>query len=357
MAPRRPVSLHLVAVGKNDRVGFGSRGTRRGGNILVGVLVLVVILVLLVSLIQSLTTTPREEAVSQQAYLDAVLPLVERSTQAGKDLAAIREDPVKLGRDGTNRAVDRISQENEFILRDLQAVPVPKQTAIAHSLLIGTLAHRRAGTIRFRGSIDRATSPDVPAQAAAEGLTEVGRDLTAGDRSYLLFRESLVNPERPMPDSKWIVNENDWRSGVLAYWVESMRNKAGTRPVHDVAIIANAVTTTPPDLRVEGEPPNPVLAVIPPSAHLAVQAIVVNKGNSPESRVQAEATVVATTNNQVIDRVSDAISLNAGQNRTLIFKLKPPPVNTPFKLMIKVGPVPGDPTPQDGEFSRDYVVR
>src|SRR4051812_13048319 len=86
-------------------------------------LVLVLLLALSFVAIRGMASSgsdSRSRRLAEQAYLDEMRPLIERSTQEGADLVAARDDAGKLGRVGVTRRLAHLQDEAGRVLRDVR---------------------------------------------------------------------------------------------------------------------------------------------------------------------------------------------------------------------------------------------
>src|SRR3954469_15066088 len=75
-------------------------------------------------------------------YVDAVRPLVDRSSQEGSELADLRNQAITLGRDGIQRRLDRGQREGAALLKEGRQLDPPKSLREGQDLFIATLAIR-----------------------------------------------------------------------------------------------------------------------------------------------------------------------------------------------------------------------
>ena len=316
---------------------------------LVGVLLTLVVLSL--SAAFSARSEGRSRRLAQLAYLDQVRPLVERSSGQGADVAQVRAEAVRLGRDGISRRLGRVTRQARDVLRGVEAIRPPASLTTAHSVLVATMAVRaRAATVledALAGAL-RAGAPDP----SIDAMVEAAEDVLAADRTYRVFLESL--PRHPglraplMPESAWATDTEQWARPELAAFVATLRSTATLAPVHDVRVLL--VATEPSAVGTEGG-----ASVLPLMRSLRLQIVVANTGNEAERAVP----VVASLNGPggELDTARDFVDLAPGQRRALTLGGLRPVPGGPSRLDVVVGPVNGEGALEDNRRTMLLVVR
>ena len=272
-----------------------------------------------------------------QVYLDQVRPGVQHSTEEGADLADIRANAAKLGRDGVDRRLDRLGQTVENTLTSMESLSPPPSMRVAHAYLVATLGVRAKGVRAARSAFDAALtdaqSADAGVQAAVDQLVAVGQDLTLGDRAYGLFAGALPPKVDPPPGSIWITSPSDWMPAELPAYVTLLRSSASVTPVHDLAMIA--FQTDPPAVTTLADGTE----VIPASKAMSVSMVIQNIGNQTERQVTVS--VLLTFANGAQQSLRDFIDLSAGQRRAITLQSLHPETGSSGTLQVIVQPVPG----------------
>ncbi|MEY2568845.1 MAG: hypothetical protein QOE35_3374 [Actinomycetota bacterium] len=317
-------------------------------------LVLVILLALSFVAVRGMASSgsdSRSRRLAEQAYLDEMRPVVERSTQEGADLVAARGDAGKLGRVGVTRRLAQLQDEAAGLLRDVHGAHPPSSLASAHSLLESTMF------IRSRAVGGLAAS--LPEALAAEGSGDVvkrmataGADLETADGIYAVFRRSLAppggTPAASMPPSRWVPRPGFWSEGELRALVSTLRANSTLAPVHDVAVIV--VSTNPTAVGKEGE-----ADVLPPSKTLRLEVVVANVGNTREKQVPVVAAI--TTPTGAMDTARQFVDLAPGQRLTVTLGGLQPTRNEQLSLGVRAGPVAGESNVADNEIIRALLVR
>ena len=322
-------------------------GRHRRRWIALGVVLTVVVLAV------DAAVSSRSEAPARQqatlAYLDAVRPLVERSSQEGTDLADVRTNAISLGRDGIGRRLDRVSREADSVLRESRKLDPPSTLREANELLLATFAIRTkaAGTMRQALSDALGTQPAEP---AVNGLVEAEKDMVAADRAYELFMAALPPrlPGTAPPASKWETDEQGWDRAVLTSFVGALRSSQVLSPVHDLAVAL--VLVEPAAVGHENEN-----VVLPVAKNLRLQIVVTDTGNEGEKHVTVTATITPAAIGPT-DTARDFVDLAPGQRRTVVLGTLRPVVNTPFSLTVRIDPVPGETNVSDNEKTLTFVM-
>jgi hypothetical protein len=292
----------------------------------------------------------RSRRLAEQVYLDEMRATIERSTQQGADLAGVRRDAAKLGRDGVTRRLGQLQRESAAVLREVERADPPASLHEAHTLLESTMF------IRSRAAASLATT--LPAALSAEradlvaSMAASGDDLATADRTYAVFRRSLAPPgKRPaasLPPSRWVVAPGAWSEGELRALLSTLRATASLAPVHDVAVIL--VVTDPAAVGKQDD-----ADVLPSSRTLRLEVVVANVGNEAEKQVPVVAAV--TTTSGATDTARQFVDLAPGQRRTVTLGGLQPTRNEELALGVRAGPVAGEANTEDNEISRTLLVR
>lgn len=308
------------------------------------------LVVLSVSMVSSAQTDGPGRRFSELGYLDAMRPLVERSSAQGQDLAQVRSQGLRLGREVVSRQLARVSQGGQAVLAEVEKAEPPESLATAHSILVATMAVRsRAATI-FDSAVAQGYGAG-PLGPLADALSRVGDDLLAADRTYQVFLESLPASDgvaATMPTSRWLADGRPWDHTELTVFVATLRSSAASSPVHDLSVLV--VTTRPPAVGSEGP-----ASVLPIARAFEVEVVVANLGNSPERSVPVVATLLGGGGSS--ETVRDSVDLQPGQRRSLTLNgLRPVPPG-PGALTVAVGPVAGEANPGDNQRVMPVVLR
>ncbi len=288
---------------------------------------------------------------AQLAYIDQVRPQIERSTDQGASLAQVRNDAVRLGRQGIARSMARTTRESRAVLAAVQAAKPPPPQATAHSILVAMAAIR----VRVASSVAEglaAAMTDGPAEPSVESLARAGEEMVASDRIYQVFLESLPRPDGVggpvLPKSAWASDPHLWARPELRALVASLRSSTTTSAVHDVGVLT--VVTNPVAVGTEGN-----ASVLPLVGTLRVEVVVANTGNTGERAVPVVATLVGPAGET--DTARDFVDLSPGQRRSVpLGGLRPVP-GGPSTLKVVVGPVDGESSIPDNELSLALVLR
>jgi hypothetical protein len=282
------------------------------------------------------------------AYLDAVRPLVERSTQEGADLADVRTNAISLGRDGIGRRLDRVSRDADAVLAESRKLQPPTTLRDANELLLATFAIRSKAAASMRQAFNDALGTQPP-DPAVNGLVDAAKDMDAADRSYELFLTSIPpGPATSPGSSTWVTDDQNWDRTVLTMFVGALRSSQVLSPVHDLAVAL--VLVDPAAVGLENG-----AAVIPAARNLHLQIVVTNSGNEAEKHVTVSATISPAAIGPT-DMARDFVDLAPGQRRTVVLGTLRPVLNTPFTLTVRIEPVPGETNVADNEKTMTFVM-
>ncbi len=317
------------------------------------VVVLAVLTVLTVGIIVlgANHTSPSEARTEALAYLDRVRPVIERSSAAGRDIAALRDKAVTLERGLLERELARAAAESDAALVDARAIPATKGGALAQDLLVGALGGRATAVKGLRSALGQALDASTPVLPAVQALADVGRDLEAADGAYRLFTRNLPPGGDAPPESRWVADAVSWSTPVLGSFVTALRNSKVLAPVHDLAVLVAA-----PDPGPVGKEEGGILVLAQVST-VHLQVVVANQGNQAEQNVPVMASTQAFDGSPSVPK-RVVVDLQPGQRRSIDnLELLPPPVGVTFGIIVRVGAVP-DSKPVDDEFPvRQYVLR
>ncbi|HWC09771.1 MAG TPA: hypothetical protein VG455_00965, partial [Acidimicrobiales bacterium] len=258
---------------------------------------------LLVSLVSSAGSDGPARRFTEQGYLDRMRPLVERSSAQGADLARVRSQGLRLGREAVLRQLQRVTQDARAVLTEVAAADPPPSLSVARSVLLTTMAVRARAAAAAEDGFAQAYAA-VPLATPVEILAAAGEDAVAADRTYAIFLESLPAFEGArspvLPPSRWVVDPKLWERGELTVFVGVLRASASPTPVHDLTLLL--VTIKPPAVGTEG--PTPVLPLV---RAFQVDVVVANVGNAAERNVPVTATLASVSG--PTERVQGSVDL------------------------------------------------
>lgn len=316
--------------------------------VLVGLLLSAV--VLSVNMVSSAQTDGPGRRFSQLAYLDAMRPVIERSSAQGADLAAVRSQGLRLGRETVRRQTARVSQGAREVLTEVEKAEPPESLATVHSVLVATMAVRARSATAVDAAMGQVYTT-APLGPVVESLSRASEDLLAADHTYRVFVESLpagMGAPPTVPRSRWLGDGRPWDPTELGVFVATLRSSATASAVHDVSMLV--VTTKPPAVGSEGP-----ASVLPIPRAFQVEVVVANVGNSPERNVAVVATLAGVRESR--EAVRGTVDLEVGQRRSLTLGgLRPVPAG-PGALTVAVGPVPGEENRADNERILPVVLR
>jgi hypothetical protein len=308
------------------------------------------LLVLMVNGAMSARSKGPATRLAQLAYLDAVRPHVERSTEHGADLATVRDDASRLGRAGVAERLDKVTADARAVARAVQRVDPPPSMGTAHALLVSTVLIRARAAEAVGDGLAGALGTDPP-EPAVQLLARAGSDMVTADGTYRVFLDALPrvegNPAGAMPPSTWAPEGRGWSEPELSAIVRSLRSTSTLAPVHDVAVLL--FTTEPAAVGTEG-----ATSVLPAVKTLRLQVVVANTGNEPARRV---AVVAALTADGVTDTARDFVDMAPGQRVAVTLGGLRPVAGATMTLAVTAGPVEGETSTADNQQARAVVFR
>lgn len=325
----------------------GRRPRRRGRRLVLVAFVLTLVVLAINAAVSSRSSgTVRRQATL--AYADSVRPLVEQSTQAGADVADVRNGAVTLGRDGVDRRLERVARGSDTVLQAARSLKTPAEARNAHDLLVAVLAIRSQAALAVRQGFADALGTE-PSQKSVDELVAAGRSMAAADQAYSLFIGALPKGFPALPPSQWLADADAWSQPALAALVSSLRASLSQTPVHDLQVLL--VTVEPSAVGTEG-----TNAVLPPAKNLRVSIVVADVGNSPERRVTVTATLTPAAGAPT-DTARDFVDLAPGQRRTVVLGTLRPAVGPGSTLTVRIEPVAGETSVADNEKTVGFVMR
>lgn len=306
---------------------------------------------LLVSVVAPAGSDGPARRYSEQAYLDRMRPLVERSTEQGVALTRTRAQALRLGRDAVQRQLMRVTQDAQAVRDEVERTDSPESLSVVRSVLVTTMAVRARVAAAVREGFAQAYAPTA-ATAPVDLLARAGEQAVAADRTYEVFLESLPAVEGArsaiMPQSRWVADARLWDRTELTVFVGAVRASASPTPVHELVMLV--VSTKPPAVGTEGP-----ASVLPVVKAFQLEVVVANVGNAAERKVPVVATLTSATG--PAETVQEAVDLEPGQRLSLTLNgLRPVPPG-PGTLRVVVGPVPGEANVADNERVQPVVLR
>ncbi|HEX2698747.1 MAG TPA: hypothetical protein VHM89_00900 [Acidimicrobiales bacterium] len=306
--------------------------------------------VLLVNAAFSSSDNPSRR-LAQLAYLDRVRPEIDQSTAQGASLAEVRDDAVRLGRDGATRRVARVKRDADGVVAAVRKAKPPESLATAHSILLATVAIRARVAASMASGLTAALT-DGPPEPAVDALVKAGEEMVASDQTYKVFVDAMPTPAGVtaplLPASTWAPDPLLWTRSELGAFVASIRSSTTLTAVHDVSVLT--VMTDPVQVATDGN-----TAVLPVVKTLRLDIVVANTGNAAEKRVPVVATLVGPAGE--VDTARDFIDLAPGQRRAVPLGGLRPLEGGPSTLTVVIGPVDGEASFPDNERSLALVLR
>jgi hypothetical protein len=310
-----------------------SRPIRRRGRrwLLFGVLATVAVLAVNAA-ISARSSAPARQ-LAEQSYLDQVLPIIQDSTQEGRDVESVRRDAIQVSGATITGRLDQVVGSAQQSFASLRRIAPPKSMETAHDLLVATLAVRADGARSLRQALAAALSGQ-PTNTAVSVLASVGAELEGSDKTYALFVEAVPTVGVQLPPSQWVGDPSVYSETNLTVLLASLRSAASLAPVHDLAVVV--VTTDPEPVSLNG-----ATEVLPAAKVLNLQIVVANTGNQPERNLTVTATIAPSVIGPT-QMVRDFVDLTPGQRQTVSLgglRVEPRQTTT---LTVKIDSVPGE---------------
>jgi hypothetical protein len=245
---------------------------------------------------------------AEQSYVDQIIPVIQSSTQQGKDVDSVRTQALTLSAATITGRLGEVANDAQTTLNTLERISPPKGVSTAHALLVATLAIRVEGAQAIQRAMAAALSGDN-LQTAVNSLVTVGQDFTASDRTYALFMKTAAGLGDSIPASTWVSDDTVYMPPSLTVYLASLRAAATLTPVHDTTVVL--VSTDPAPVSLNGP-----TQVLPISKLLNLQIVVADIGNQPERNLTVSATITPSTIGPT-QMVRDFVNLAPGQRRTV----------------------------------------
>jgi len=286
-------------------------------------------------------------AENTQFYIDTVSADIRRSTEEGTDLADIRNNAARLGREGLVRRLDRLARDARSIVTSVGTVIPPLDLRTAQAYLLTALGVRARAVQEARTAMDQAVSQG-PTDPAVNGLVSAGQDLQLADKAYSLFAGELPGGPISVPASVWVSNPLSWDQVETEAFVTTLRSSATLVAVHDLAIITFSTDPAPVGVQNGAQ-------VLPATPILKVSLVVANVGNQPEKNVTV--TVTLQTNTGESQGLRDFVNLAPGQRFAETLQSLHPVAGTSGTLTVAAVPVPGETNLANNALSTAVLFR
>jgi hypothetical protein len=283
------------------------RRLRPSGRALVAALAaLVVLVILLGGVLRSGSQSASYWRAVDLSYAASVRPLVQASNGLDVDLRALLSRMPGDRRTAVQAALDTLVRSSARLAEEASTLATPAPYGGAGGDVSAAMGDRAQALDRLRAAVDGllgmaplavAGSPNPPAAApraltpaaAAAALARAGSLLGEADRAYATGRRVLRRgPGRAeLAASVWMRRTAALSGGGSEVLASSLASSASLAAVHDVELAKDALVLTPAPV-----PPGPGAAptpVIPPTASVAVDAAVANRGNVTERGIVVTA--------------------------------------------------------------------
>jgi hypothetical protein len=330
---------------------LASRPPRRRARrwLLAGVLISVVALAVYGAAAARSPAPARELA--EQNYLDRVYPVIQDSTQQGRDIDALRTQAVTLSGTAISSQLDQLVASTGQSFSVVRRIEPPGSMETAHDLLVATLAVRADSAKALRQVIANALS-DQPFTAAAAAISGIGVEMEASDRTYQLFVHalpSLTSPGTRAPASQWVSDPSLYDQANVGTLLSRLRASTSLTPVHNVAVVL--VFTDPAPVSLNGS-----TEVLPVSKLLNLQIVVADSGSEPERNLMVRATMSPSAIGPTETR-RDFVDLSPGQRRTISLGDLRAELDQPTTLTIRIDAAPGQTNLADNTKTITFVMQ
>ena len=327
---------------------LASRPTHRRARrwLLVGALATVVVLAVNAAIAARSSAPARQLA--EQNYLDQVSPLIQDSTQQGRDIDALRTQAVTLSGTTIIDRLDQLVASTAQSFAAIRRIAPPSSMDTAHDLLVATMAVRADSAKSLRQAIANALGGQT-LTAAAAAVGQVGAEMEASDRTYQLFVHALPSGGTGAPTSRWVSDPTTYEQANLSVFLSSLRASTSLVPVHDVAVVL--VLTDPAPVSLNGS-----AQVLPVSKFLNLQIVVADTGNQPERNLMVSATMSPSAIGPT-EVFRDFVNLSPGQRRTVSLGGLRPEGNQPTTLTARIDAVPGETNLGDNTKTITFVMQ
>jgi hypothetical protein len=285
-----------------------ARSARRRGRSWLFFAVLLSLLVVVVNAAMSARSPAPARQQVEQSYLDQALPAIQRSSQQGLDIAAVRSQALGLTPARMISHINGVLSQAQDTLAAVEKLNPPPAAKTGHALLIAALDMRVEGAKAFGQAITTASSAQ-PVDAGVQALASAGLDFQAADRAYALFQQAMPAVVPALPDSRWVADAVAYTPTTLSVFVATLRAAGSLTPVHDVSVVL--ISTNPPPVNLQNG-----LQVLPVAKQLSMQIVVADAGNQPERNLTVTAAIAPSAIGPV-QSVRDFVDLAPGQTRTV----------------------------------------
>jgi hypothetical protein len=273
-----------------------------------------------------------QRILTEQAWIDRVLPSITQSSAEGLRIVQLRASSPTPTRGGSAPLVAGYKSVAKDAANTARAVAdeVPsKAMAKAAAFLDASLSARSDGAAALASGVSAAVSGGSLSSAAAS-LSTAASDFAVGDRAYVLFTTALPRLGLRMPESRWLVDPAPYQQPEAGVYLQSLRSAASPTPLHQIAV--DAISTTPGAISMAGN-----TEVLLPGSSVVVNAVVADVGNQPEANVGVTATI-SPASSAPTQSVQTTVNLVAGQSMAVTLPALAPPPGLPVTLTVVVQP-------------------
>jgi hypothetical protein len=318
---------------------LAGRSARRSGTgrrwLVIGVVITVLVLLVDASL-KSRSPAPAR-TLAAQAWMDRILPIIETSTEEGRQVTQIRTNGTHMSQAAITGQLNQVASGSAAAYRQAVALSPPAEVAGAAGLLEASLLVRSQGAAIMAQGFNRLLTSGT--DAAQQALTTAGQDFQISDRAYQLFAQNLPNLGASVPSSVWVTDGTQYDPSQLSIWTATLRNATSSTPAHQLQIVA--VSTNPGAVSQSRTPSGSTIQILPVQSAVGVTIVVANEGNQTENNLTVRAAISPSAG---ASSVRDFMNLTPGQAQSMTIGPVNPVVGQPTTLTVTVTPPSGSPT-------------
>ncbi|MGH9059396.1 MAG: hypothetical protein ACRDZY_07800, partial [Acidimicrobiales bacterium] len=193
---------------------------------LIVAVVLTLFVLLIDASIKSRSSAPLQ-TLSEQAWVDRVLPIVTQSTEQGQQIDQIRAGGLKMQASAINAQLTQTANAAKGIYKQVTALKPPPIVAGPSGLLAACLLVRANAAASLSQAMNAELSgprPSVTSDPQLPAIARAGEDFQISDRAFTLFSQNMPNVGVRIPSSRWVSDTSQYDTANLQAFLLSLRN-------------------------------------------------------------------------------------------------------------------------------------
>jgi len=273
--------------------------------------VTVTLFVLLIDASLKSASTNSTTTLSNQAWIDQILPLIRATNSEGAVLQQVRTQAIHTPAATISSQLATVGKEAQATYQQAVSLHPPVAVEGAAGLLEACLAVRAQAAGEFAKAMGALLSSPVPqagqSDVQANAVVAAAQDMEVSDRAYQLFSDNLPDMGFTPPPSAWVPDHSLYQPDTMATFAVTLRNSTSLTPVHQLAI--DAISTNPSPVSTAGG-----VEVLPIQNGITVTVVVADVGNQAEHGLTITASALPAVRGGSVREFAD---LQPGQAQSI----------------------------------------